>query len=156
MQTEKQLRVNRYYKELYYEYNDNETVITTEGYSNGTNGDWIRLDKETRTFSEDSLLLTQQKEPYNDSATLVTYGYDEQRRRISALTQKRYNGVWEDQKLVQYHFNPYGCLTLAEIKLWQENEWVDANRAVYELDEMGYPAVVTFEKWDGEDWVNGV
>jgi hypothetical protein len=156
LQTEKQLRVNRYYKELSYEYHDNETVITTEGYSNGTNGDWIRLDKETRGFSEDSLLLTQQNEPYNDSATLVTYGYDEQGHRVSALTQKRYNGVWENRKLVQYHFNPYGCLTLAEIKTWQENEWVDANHALYELDEMGYPAVVTFEKWDGEAWVNGV
>ena len=156
LQTEKQLRVNRYYKELSYEYHDNETVITTEGYSNGTNGDWIRLDKETRGFSENSLLLTQQNEPYNDSATLVTYGYDEQGHRVSALTQKRYNGVWENQKLVQYHFNPNGHLTLAEIKLWQENEWVDANRAIYDLDEMGYPAVVTFEKWDGETWVNGV
>ena len=156
LQTEKRLRVNRYYKELSYEYHDNETVITTEGYSNGTNGDWIRLNKETRGFSEDSLLLTQQNEPYNDSATLVTYGYDEQGHRVSALTQKRYNGVWENRKLVQYHFNPYGCLTLAEIKTWQENEWINANRAIYDLDEMGYPAVVTFEKWDGETWVNGV
>ncbi|MBR4392015.1 MAG: leucine-rich repeat domain-containing protein [Bacteroidales bacterium] len=156
LQTEKQLRVNRYYKELSYEYHDNETVITTEGYSNGTNGDWIRLDKETRGFSEDSLLLTQQNEPYNDSATLVTYGYDGQGHLVSALTQKRYNGVWENQKLVQYLFNPDGRLTLAETKLWQENEWVDANRALYELDEMGYPAMVTFEKWDGEAWVNGV
>ena len=156
LQTEKQLRVNRYYKELVYEYHDNETVVTTEGYSNGTNGDWIRLNKETRGFSEDSLLLTQQNEPYNDSATLVTYGYDEQGHRVSALTQKRYDGVWENQKLVQYHFNPQGHLTLAETKLWQENEWVDANRAIYELDAMGYPVVVTFEKWNGESWVNGV
>jgi len=114
-----------------YEYLENEVVITTEGYSSGI---WMTLTQETRTFSEDSILLSIQTEKYNDSATLVTYGYDEQGHRVSALTQKRYNGVWEDQKLVQYHFNPYGCLTLAEIKLWQENEWVDANRAVYELD----------------------
>ena len=116
----------------------------------------MTLSQEIRTFSEDSLLLSIQTEKYNDSATLVTYGYDEQGYQVSALTQKRYDGVWENQKLVQYHFNPYGHLTLAETKLWQENEWVDANRAVYDLDEMGYPAVVTFEKWDGEDWVNGV
>ena len=147
---------NPYYRELHYEYNDREVVITTEGYSNGTSGDWIRLDKETRGFSADSLLLTQQNEPYNDSAVLVTYGYDEQGHRTSALTQKRYNGEWEKQKLVQYHFNPYGRLTLAEIKLWQENEWVNANRAMYELNEMGYPAVVTFEKWDGGVWITDV
>ena len=61
-------------------------------------GDWIRLNKETRGFSEDSLLLTRQNDPYNDSATLITYGYDEQGHRVSALTHKRYNGVWENQK----------------------------------------------------------
>ena len=136
-----------------YEYNENEVVITTEGYSSGI---WMTLTQETRTFSQDSILLSIQTEKYNDSATLVTYGYDEQGHRVNALTQKRNNGVWENQKLVQYHFNPIGRLTLAEIQLWQENEWINANRAVYELDEMGYPAVVTFEKWDGEAWVNGV
>ena len=136
-----------------YEYLENVVVITTEGYSSGV---WMTLSQETRTFSADSLLLSIQTEKYNDSTTLVTYGYDEQGHRVSALTQKRYNGVWENQKLVQYHFNPNGRLTLAETKLWQENEWIDTNRAVYELDEMGYPVIVTFEKWDGEDWVNGV
>ena len=154
LQTEKRFQSTTYEKT--YEYNENEVIITTDGYSNGTNGDWIRLDKETRGFSEDSLLLTQQNEPYNDSATLVTYGYDEQGHRVSALTQNRYNGAWKNQKLVQYHFNPYGHLILAEIKLWQEDEFVNANRAIYELNEMGYPSVVTFEKWDGEAWVDGV
>ena len=159
LDVEKQLKTTyyqSYQKDLYYEYNDREIVITTEGYSDGLTGDWIVLNKETRSFSEDSLLLTKKTEPYNDSATLVTYGYDEQGHRVSALTQKRYNGLWENQKLVQYHFNPYGNLTLAEIKQWEENEWVQANRAVYELNEAGYPAVVTFEKWDGEAWVEGV
>ncbi len=136
-----------------YEYNENQVIITTQGYSSG---EWLTLSQETRTFSEDSLLLNTQTEKYNDSTILVTYGYDGQRHKTSVLTQKRNNGVWENQKLVQYHFNPYGRLTLAEIKLWQDEAFVDAHRAVYELNEMGYPAVVTFEKWDDEAWVTGV
>ena len=151
LQTEKRFKSTTYEKT--YEYHENEVIITTDGYSSDT---WMTLSQETRTFSEDSLLLSSKTEKYNDSATLVTYTYDEQGNRLSALTQKRNNGVWENQKLVQYHFNPNGHLTLAEIKLWQESEWVDAHRAIYDLDEMGYPAVVTFEKWDGEAWVNGV
>ena len=136
-----------------YEYNGNQVIITTLGYSSG---EWLTLSQETRTFSEDSLLLSTETEKYNDSTVLVTYGYDGQRHRTSVLTQKRNNGVWENQKQVQYHFNPYGRLTLAEIKLWQDDAFVDAHRAVYELNEMGYPAVVTFEKWNDEAWVTGV
>ena len=139
-----------------YEYNENQVVITTDGYTNETSGDWLTLSQEIRTFNEDSLLVSSQTEKYNDSTILVTYGYDGQRHRTSILTQKLNNGVWENQKLVQYHFNPYGRLTLAEIKLWQDDAFVDAHRAVYELNEMGYPATVTFEKWDGEAWVDGV
>ena len=151
LQTEKRFKSTTYEKT--YEYNENEVVITTDGNSSGT---WMTLSQETLTFSEDSLLLSSKTEKYNDSATLVTYGYDGQGNRLSALTQKQNNGVWENQKLVQYHFNPYGHLILAEIKLWQEDEFVYANRAIYELNEMGYPSVVTFEKWDGEAWVAGV
>jgi len=139
-----------------YEYNENQVIITTDGYTNGTFGEWLTLSRETCTFSEDSLLLSSETEKYNDSTVLVTYGYDGQGHRTSILTQKRNNGVWENQKLVQYHFNPYGRLTLAEIKLWQDDAFVDAHRAVYELNEMGYPAVVTFEKWNGDAWETGV
>ena len=134
-----------------YEYLENKIIINTTDYSSG---EW--LSRETRTFNEDSLLVSSQTEKHNDSTVLVTYGYDEQGHQTSILTQKRNNGVWENQKLVQYNFNPYGRLTLAEIKLWQDDAFVNAHRAVYELNEMGYPATVTFEKWDGEVWVNGV
>ena len=134
-----------------YEYLENKVIINTTDYSSG---EW--RSRETRTFNEDSLLVSSQTEKYNDSTVLVTYGYDEQGHRTSILTQKRNNGVWENQKLVLYHFNPYGRLTLAEIKLWQDDTFVDAHRAVYELNEMGYPATVTFEKWEGETWGEGV
>ena len=154
LQTEKRYKSTTYEKG--YEYHENQVIITTDGYTNGTWGDWLTLSQETRTFSEDSLLLSAETEKYNDSAVLVTYSYDQQGHKTSVLTQKRNNGVWENQKLVQYNFNPYGRLTLAEIKQWQDDAFVDAHRAVYELNEMGYPAVVTFEKWDGEAWVTGV
>ncbi len=154
LHTEK--RFIRTTSEKTYEYNENQVIITTDGYTDGTSGDWLTLSREIRTFNEDSLLVSSQTEKYNDSTVLVTYGYDGQRHKTSVLTQKRNNGVWENQKLVQYHFNPYGRLTLAEIKLWQDDAFVDAHRAVYELNEMGYPATVTFEKWDGEAWGNGV
>ena len=154
LHTEK--RFIRTTSEKTYEYNENQVIITTDGYTDGTSGDWLTLSREIRTFNEDSLLVSAQTEKYNDSTVLVTYGYDGQRHKTSVLTQKRNNGVWENQKLVQYHFNPYGRLTLAEIKLWQDDAFVDAHRAVYELNEMGYPATVTFEKWDGEAWGNGV
>ena len=134
-----------------YEYLENKIIINTTDYSSG---EW--LSRETRTFNEDSLLVSSQTEKHNDSTVLVTYGYDEQGHQTSILTQKRNNGAWENQKLVQYHFNPYGRLTLAEIKLWQDDAFVDAHRTVYKLNERGYPATVTFEKWDGEAWVNGV
>ena len=154
LHTEK--RFIRTTSEKTYEYNENQVIITTDGYTDGTSGDWLTLSREIRTFNEDSLLVSSQTEKYNDSTVLVTYGYDGQRHRTNVLTQKRNNGVWENQKLVQYHFNPYGRLTLAEIKLWQDDAFVDARRAVYELNEMGYPATVTFEKWDGEAWGYGV
>jgi len=154
LHTEK--RFIRTTSEKTYEYNENQVIITTDGYTDGTSGDWLTLSREIRTFNEDSLLVSSQTEKYNDSTILVTYGYDGQRHRTSILTQKRNNGVWENQKLVQYHFNPNGRLTRAEIKLWQDDAFVDAHRAVYELNEMGYPATVTFERWDDEAWRYGV
>ena len=154
LHTEK--RFIRTTSEKYYEYHENQVIITTDGYTNGTEGDWLTLSRETRTFNEDSLLVSSQTEKYNDSSILITYGYDELGHRTSILTQKRNNGLWENQKLVQYHFNPNGRLTCAEIKLWQDNAFVDAHRAVYELNELGYPATVTFEKWESEAWGYGV
>ena len=117
---EKRQRINAYYpqlayyKELNYEYNENEIVITTEGYPNGTSNDWIRMNKETRSFSADSLLLTVLIEPYNDSTTLITYAYDGQRHLLSALTQKHVNGEWENEKLVEYHYNALVVSTLPQ------------------------------------------
>jgi len=145
-----------YYKELYYEYNENEIVITTEGYPNGMSNDWIRMNKETRSFSADSLLLTVLIEPYNDSMTLITYAYDGQRHLLSALTQKRVDGEWENEKLVEYHYNAFGHLVLATISFWQDNEFVNAHQAIYELNEIGYPTTVTFEKWDDGTWTEGI
>ncbi len=154
LQTEERFVSNTSIKN--YEYLENEVIITTDGYTNGTSGDWLTLSREIRTFNEDSLLVSSQTEKYNDSTILITYGYDALGHRTSILTQKRNNGVWENQKLVQYHFNPNGRLTLAEIKLWHDDAFVDAHRAVYELNELGYPATVTFEKWDGDTWGYGI
>jgi len=149
-------RPNSYRKDQNYEYNDREVVITTEGYSNGLTGNWIELNKETRSFSADSLLLTKKTEPYNDSTTLVTYSYDDQGHTLSILTQKRNNGEWENIKTVEFSYNLYGQLTQAEIKQWQDGDFVNTYRAVYELNELGYPTVVTFEKWDNGTWVESV
>ena len=52
-------------------------------------------------------------------------------------------------------YNDNGHLTVAKLMQWQEETFVDANRAVYELNEDGYPTAVFFEKWNEDDWVEG-
>jgi hypothetical protein len=71
------------------------------------------------------------------------------------LTQKWENETWENVKCVENSYDEQGCLIVAKLMKWQEGAFVDANRAVYELNEVGYPAVVSFEKWNGDEWVEG-
>ena len=142
-------------KRTNYKYTANETIITAEGYENGTWGDWLQLSQETRIFDEDSVLLYKESYLYGQSAKKETYSYDEEGHITSILTETWDSLGWGNNKLLEYSYNAEGHLILAEIKTWQEGVFVNANRASYELNETGYPTVVTFEKWDGEEWIQG-
>ena len=71
------------------------------------------------------------------------------------MTQVLDSLEWINSKLIEYHYDQNGYLNLAEIKTWQNGLFVSANRAIYELNNIGYPTIVTFEKWNGERWEEG-
>lgn len=142
-------------KSTNYRYTANEITITTEGFKNGTSGDWLQLNQATNTFDEDSVLSCIVSHPYEQPAIKETYSYDGDRHIKSLLTETWDGSGWVNSKTLEYNYDANGHLVLAEIKTWQEGTFIFANRAVYELDEVGNPIVVNFEKWNDEEWEQG-
>ena len=144
-------------KEIDYSYSNSIVEKTTNGLSlYGVAGSWVTLERKTQTFDENETLLTVEAETYENPTTMETYSYDGEGRITNILTQTLSDdNKWVNTKLLEYTYDGNGHLILAEIKSWQEGEFVHAHRAVYELNEAGYPAVVDFEKWNGEEWVQG-
>lgn len=142
-------------KEIGYTYNAPVIEKTTNGLSNGYWGEWVTLERKTQTFDDEETLLTVETEYYEKPTTLETHYYDEEGHVTGILTQTGTNGEWVNTKLLEYTYDGNGRLVIAEIKLWQEEEFVHAHRAVYELNEAGYPVAVDFQKWNGEEWVQG-
>ncbi len=144
-------------KEIDYSYGNSVVEKTTNGLSlYGIAGDWVTLERKTQTYGDDETLLTVETESYENPTTLETYSYDGEGRITNILTQTLSDdNKWVNSKLLEYTYDGEGHLILAEIKSWQEGEFVHAHRAVYELNEAGYPAVIDFEKWNGEEWVQG-
>ena len=137
------------------EYASQEIRITTEGFGNGTWGDWLQLYQETCTFDEDSVLSHVVSHSYEQPTRKETDSYDGEGQVTTILTET-YDGLtWVNSKLLEYSYDANGRLLLAEIKSWQEDGFVPANRAIYELNASGYPVVVNFEKWNGAEWEQG-
>ncbi len=91
---------------------------------NASLGKWMFLNKRTLLYSDDGKLLSCLLETANNTF-LTTYSYNEQGLICGILKQKRI-----------------------------DDEYVNSSRVVFELNESGYPSVVSFEKWD-EQWVEG-
>ncbi len=144
-----------YAKHTVYEYDANKVVVTSEGLKFDNWGDWVQLNKETRTFDEGGLLSGIETESYGNPVKSDTYSYDGAGRVIGILTRILNGGDWVNTRLLEYAYDMNGHLYLATIKTWQNETFVDANRAVYELNDAGYPTEVTFEKWNGAEWVDG-
>lgn len=147
--------LSQYSKHANYVYEGNKVEITTEGLEYGYWGDWVMLNRETKTFAEDSILINIVSEPYGKPVTSETFSYDNERRISTILTQVLDSLGWSNSKSFEYSYDQNGHLTLAVIKTWQDESFVNANRALYELNNVGYPTVVTFEKWNGEGWEEG-
>ena len=147
--------LSQYSKHANYVYEGNKVEITTEGLEYGYWGDWVMLNRETKTFGEDSILINITLEPYGKPTISETYSYDGTGRVLNVLTQVLDSLEWINSKLIEYHYDQNGYLNLAEIKTWQNGLFVSANRALYELNNIGYPTIVTFEKWNGERWEEG-
>ena len=155
IQEEVAYNMSQYSKITNYLYNANEVVITTEGLEFNHFGNWIHLNDETRTYNEDGILLGVLSEPYNNPASYESYSYDNA-GRVSSILRKEWDSTeWVNRRLLEYNYDLNGHLTLAEIKIWQDGLFVNAHRAIYELNSAGYPIVVTFEKWNGEEWEQG-
>ena len=142
--------------EIDYSYGDSVIEETVYGLSHGHWGDWVTLERKTQTFGDNEMLLSVETETYEKPTTLETYSYDGEGHTTSILTQTLADdNKWVNTKLLEYTYDGNGHLVLAEIKLWQEGEFVHANRAVYELNEAGYPTVIDYQKWNGEEWEQG-
>ncbi len=155
IQEEVAYNMSQYSKITNYLYNANEIVITTEGLEFNHFGNWIHLNNETRTYNEDGILLGIVSETYDNPPCYETYSYDNGGRVASVLRKVWDSTEWVNRRLLEYNYDLSGHLTLAEIKIWQDGLFVNAHRAIYELNSAGYPIVVTFEKWNGEEWEQG-
>ena len=91
---------------------------------NGSLGEWKSLNKRTLLYSNDGKLLSCLLETDNNTF-LTTYSYNEQGLICGILKQKRI-----------------------------DDEYVNSSRVFFELNEVGYPSIVNFEKWE-EQWVEG-
>jgi hypothetical protein len=145
--------------DISYEYFGKTTTIITEGYPNGSSV-WQVLSQRVQTFSDDGLMLTETKTGLNQPSTRKTYSYTEGGKLESVLSQQSVGEDWVNTQLLQYTFNADGQLILAEIKRWENDDFVETFRAVYEINDAGYPTEVVFEKrengeWTGGSWKNG-
>ena len=140
-------------KTVVYDYAELKTTKTTEGFVGDT---WQQLELETRRFYEDGTLLSVETESYNNPTSLVTYTYNENGQESAVLTQVLGDFGWQNSSLLSYSYDANGHLNGALLSNWQDNEFIPTHRAIYELNEAGYPSVVTFEKWNGEEWVYGL
>ena len=140
-------------KTVVYDYAELKTTKTTEGFVGDT---WLQLEVETRRYYDDGALLSIEKESYDNPTSLVTYTYNENGKEDAVLTQVLGDFGWQNSSLLSYGYDANGHLNRALLSNWQDNEFVPAHRAVYELNEIGYPAVITFEKWNGEEWAYGL
>jgi len=139
-----------------YEYDDHMITIITEQLSDGV---WSVTLRVTKQYSDDSLLLSVLSETCDNGCysndTYETFSYDNHGRCTGVLTQQWDNGTWQNVKLVDNTYDGAGHLTVAEVKGWQDGAFDGIHRALYELNEEGYPAVVTFEQREGGVWVEG-
>ena len=140
-------------KTVIYDYGELRTTKTTEGF---VGSQWQQLEVETRLFYSDGALLSVEKKPYNNPASLVTYVYNENGQESTVLTQVLGDFGWQNSSLLSYDYDANGHLNAALLSEWRNDEFIPAHRAIYELNETGYPEVVTFEKWNGEEWVYGL
>ncbi len=140
--------------DISYEYSGDTVTIITEGYPNGSS-DWQVLRRKTQTFSEDGLMLTETKIELNQPSTKQIYSYTAGGKLESVLSQQSVGEDWVNTQLLQYTFNPSGQLTLADIKRWENDAFVETFRAVYEVNDAGFPTEVVFEKRENGDWISG-
>ena len=153
LEQEKILNRGNLAKTVSYDYAELKTTKTTEGF---VGDNWQQLEVETRLFYDDGSLLSVEKESYNNPTSLVTYTYNENGQKNRVLTQVLGDFGWQNSSLLSYGYDANGHLNSALLSTWQSDEFIPAHRAVYELNEAGYPEVVTFEKWNGEEWVYGL
>ena len=113
-------------KKNYYEYDGNKTIITTEGYSNNTWGDWIPLCQVTRSFTDDGKLSSCLRETYGKEIILTSFLYDGTGNLCNITIQKE-----------------------------QDGEFANLKRIVFEQNQAGFPSVIYFEDWDN-GWQEGV
>lgn len=140
-----------------YDYsNPGQTIIAT---ARNINGIWNTIDRITNVFSEEKQLLSSLTESCDEgvfsNSTLVTYTYFENGKLSGILTQHWADGEWINVKLLSYIYNESKHLVSLEIKEWHDGGFENKDRAVYEPNEFGYPMVVTFETWNGEEWEGG-
>lgn len=88
---------------------------------------WTEACTVTRTFSDDGLLLSSLRIPSQGDSLLTMYTYDAMDAITEALTCSWNNGVLEER-----------------------------DRVVYENNSEGWPVVIQFEHWNGQEWVEGV
>ena len=88
---------------------------------------WTEACTVTKTFSDDGLPLSSLRIPSQGDSLLTTYTY-----------------------------NDMGTITEALTCAWNDGLLEDRDRVVYETNNEGWPVVIRFEHWDGQEWVDGV
>ena len=141
--------------DVIYEYNGNVTVIVSQGFANGTSGTWQTLSQTTQNFSEQGVIINEITESFNQPTILKSYDYTDNGKVESILTQVKTDGQWQNSQWLHYSYDRDSHLTHAEIKAWKNNTFIDLYRAVYALDNLGYPIEVSFEKFLDGVWVEG-
>ena len=105
------------------EYLENAQTTTTEGYTLGNHGTWTTLERSTYSYSNEGLLLSSTRAPYNDSVYHAVYSYNDNGQIAETNICKKSNG-----------------------------DYVPHKRVIYELNGVGLPTVVRFEGWIGDSW----
>ena len=141
---------------LHLEYYDNVVNIITERLQDGV---WGITQRVTKEYSDDGLLLSTLNETCDNGVysnnTLESCSYDNLNHCTSILTQKWNNDQWENVKFIDNVYDYAGFRTASELKEWQDGAFVSTHRALYELNDAGYPTMVTFEQWGDDKWEEG-
>ncbi len=145
-----------------YTYQENKKVTIRENFNlDGSPKHKYRI---TQTDTPEGITQNVKWERYNYTSniyvnkTMFNYIYTDNRLVSVEIKVWDNENKWVNDRRSVYTRDANGRIILSENQLWDGNGFANYTRAVYELNESGYPTSIQFEDYSSEEnvWIPGV